>query len=335
MISVLALAGCAVSSSDEVMDRGANKGGFMGLSTNSQVEVSGEKALAGVQDVVIGSFKIGFTESAVESRKAGGGLLGSGSGGKSQGNIKLEGISNSDRQQITETAYRDFVATLTAQGYNVVDRSAFINSAAYTKAKKYTFPYTEDNSGFLSSYGKSTFFQPSSLGNEGIMFTNDIQGVTGGFAFSNGEMAATTYALESGIPIISATYLIDFATAGGHGNNWTSTSSVKVGQNLAVTSGTLKIVKDQSSSFKKGTAIMSLGQPIEAGKEFATIEDATATSDKVVMQTLNVTSAILGGGTNQKKDFVVRANAGKYRNYSNEIIEQANKALIGRAAQGR
>jgi hypothetical protein len=334
---LIVLSACGVSKTDGVMERSKNSGGFMGLSQKDAVEIKGDEALQGVDTIVIGSFKVGFVESSVSSRKAGGGLMGgaSGFGGKAKGNVRLAGVSDSTKQEITEIAYTDFVNTLKAQGYNIADRKDFIVSEEYGSLKKYSFPYVADDSGFLSSYGKTVFFQPVSMGNEGIVMSNDIKGLSGGFAFGNSDAGAINYAKATGIPVVSATYIVDFVANGGHGGKWSSTASVKVGQNLAVTSGTFKILKDQSSSFNEGVANVSLGQPIEAGQEFATIVEETSAAEKVMGETLNVASVLIGGGSSRTRDYAVVANPDQYAGYAISILKQANTELISTAAQGR
>lgn len=335
LIVILTLTACGVSSTDGVVSRGKNSSGFMGLSTNDDVEVTGKEALKGVKDVVIASFKVGFSESSVAHKKAGGGLFSSGSGGNAKGKVKLEGISESLRKEITETAYNDFVAKLKSNGYNVISRSKLTSSEQYGKAKKYKFPYLVDNSGWFSDYGKTYFYQPASFGNEGILFSNDIQGETGGFAFANGNMQASEYAKANNVAVISATYFVDFVAAGGHGGRWSTTASVEVGQNLAVTSGSLKVIKDYSSTFNAGQADVKLGQPVESGKEFGTIKDVTTTTDKTVQEVTNVLSIVMGQGTNRSRDYVIKANPSKFKAQTIDVLKDTNKALIAKAASLR
>jgi hypothetical protein len=335
LASLVVLSACGVSSTDGVVSRGKNSGGFLGLAEKANVEVTGEKALAGTNQVVVGAFKVGFAESSKQTRQAGGGLLGSGTGGRAQGNVRLDGVSEDLKKAITEAAYNDFVAQLKSKGFTVVNSSQFFGSKQYSGVKKYDFPYVMDNSGFLSSYGRTTFYQPSAFGAQGIMFMNDIQGVTGGFGFSNGDMSAAEFSKETGIPVVSATYIVDFAAAGGHGGKWSSSASVQVGQSLAVTSGTVKFVKDMTSTFNSGAAAISLGQPIESGQEFGQVVEETSTANRAVQETANVLSVLMGGGTNRAKDFVVHADPSLYKAQSLSVLKLTNEALIGKAASLR
>jgi hypothetical protein len=333
--ALLLLAACGVSSSSGVISHGKNSGGFMGLAENAPVEVSGEEALKGVQKVIIGGFRVGFAESSAKSNKAGGGLLGGGFGGKASGKMRLEGVSESLKQQIANSAYSNFVSQLKKQGYTVVNRSQFTSSEEYKDVTKYDFPYEMDDSGFFSSYGVTKFYQPSALGKKGIMLMGEIQGFSGGMGFGFADQAAVEFAKETGIAVVSGTYLVDFAATDGHGGSWSSSASIQVGQNLSVTSGVVKFVKDWSSTFQSGTASINLGQPIQSGKEFATVVDDTSDVNTAVQEVTNVISVLGGMGTNRSKEYVIKANPGKYKKYSGEILSKANEALLLKASSLR
>lgn len=326
------LSACGVSSTDGVISRDKNSGGFMGLTENSTIEVDGESALKGVSNVVVGSFKVGFVDSASNSRKAGGGLLSSGFGGKASGKVKLEGVSDATKQAITEAAYKDFLGQLRTSGFKIAARSGFVASSSYSGATKYDFPYEADDSGFLSAYGVSRFYQPKSFGSKGIMFMNDIPDVSGGFAFSNGQTAAAEYALANKVAVISATYLVDFAAAGGHGGSWSMSASVEVGQNLAVTTGSVKFAVDQTSTFTSGMANVSIGQPIESNEEFGEIIDDTSDANVAVQETLNVITALAGHGTNRSREYVIKADPKKYSAITRSLLKKANQMALDKAA---
>lgn len=333
LVAVVLLAGCGVSSTDGVVSREENSGGFLGLSTREPIEVDGDSAFKSVQKVVVGSFKVGFVESSANSNKAGGGLLGGGGfGGKATGNARLDGVSDAQKQAITEAAYKDFISKLQASGYQVVDRSGFVASSQYEGAKKYEFPYNSDDSSFLSSYGVTKFYQPSSFGSQGVFFMNDIQGVTGGFAFGNGQLAAAEYATANGVAVVGATYVVDFASTDGHGGRWSTTASIQVGQNLAVTSGNVKFVVGTSSSFTNGTGTLTLGQPIASTETFGTVETTTSDANVAVQETLNVLSVLTGGGSSRSREYTIHADGAKYSTISQGLLTQANSKMLSKAS---
>lgn len=332
VVTLFILTACSVTSQQGVMKAEKRKGGFAGLSTLAAVESSTPAAFKGVNNVVIGGFKVGFNESKRVSNKAGGGLFGSAYGGKSTALAKLDGISASIKQEITNKAYSDFVAQLQASGYNVVSRSQFINSAHYKGTKEYDFPYVDDNSGLLSEYGVGTYYSPKEIGTKQPIFTGEIQGVTGGIGFSNPMNATAKFGKETGIAVLNVTYFVDFAGADGHGNFWSSTSSVKVGQILSVDTGLLGISSGYGGTFSKKVGSLRLGQPISSDKEFAIIEDSSSNTEKTVEAVTNTATALLGLGTNITRKFTYKANPDKYTAASIDVLSKANQAFIGEMA---
>jgi hypothetical protein len=329
------LSGCVTTSEKGVMQAETRSGGFAGLSTNDSIEISVEDAFKGKKDVVIGGFKVGFNESKRMSKKAGGGLLGSGFGGKSTGLAKLSGVSVDVKQKITNQAYQDFINALKAQGYNVIPRAQFVGSEEYNGTKEYTFPYTDDNSGFLSSYGQATYFSPSAIGAQQPVFHGDIQGVMGGFAFSNPMHASAEFGKRTGVAIINVSYFVDFAGSDGHGNFWSSSSSLKVGQMLSVDQGFLGISSGHGGTFSDKIGNMTLGQPIASDKEFASILDDSSQTEKSVELAVNIVSAIGGLGTNMSRKFEYQADPQKYQAASLDVLNKAHTAFVEQMVANR
>lgn len=325
---VMAVAACGVSSTDGVMSRSANKGGMLGMTKTADVQTEG--SFEDVQNVVVGSFKVGFAESGKQTNSAKGSFFGgSRIGGNATGKVQLEGVSDADKQEITNAAYADFMGKLKASGLNVVDRNSLVASDAYQKANKTTFPYMADESGLLSSFGKTNFYQPSALGNSGIVLMKDIPSKSKNFGVLSGaDSKMAEFAQSNKTAVVSATYLLDFAAAGGHESM--SSASMKVGQNLAVTQGALRFVKGGTSSFSNGTPTVTLGQPVESNKEFGTLVDETSTGGKVVEEAGNVLSMALGGGSSRSRTYTIKADPAKYKTQSLEVLSAANNALIAK-----
>jgi hypothetical protein len=326
---VFLLSACGVSSSDGVVARGANTSGFMGLSENDAVQIDGASSMTGIRNVVIGSFKVGFIDSSQQHKKAKSGILSSGIGGNATGNVKLEGISPQVKKDVTEAAYNDFVSKLTANGFNVVSRSTLTSSTQYQNASKTDFPYVDDTSAILSSYGQTVYYLPSSLGSQGIMLMNDVPGSNGFAGLGSADSKMADFASKNNIAVVSATYLIDFAAAGGHES--VMSASVKVGQNLAVTQGTVKFVRGGTSSFTNGTPTVSLGQPVESGKEFGTVIDDSSTAGIAVQEAANVVGVLLGGGTNRYRDYIIQADPVRYKAQTVEVLSRANTTMLSKA----
>lgn len=340
LFPVLAIiAGCGVSSSEGVVSRSENKGGLLGLSKQDEVKVDGAAALEDVQSVVIGSFKVGFVESAKQTNKAKGSFMKSAMGGKARGNVTLEGISEKTKQDITNAAYADFVSKLQAQGYKVADRSTLTSASEYSSMANVEFPYLADSSGFLSNYGKTVFYQPSALGAKGVAFAGDfpqgssgafIPGVTGisGAMSAHGDMKVASFAEKNNVAVLSATYVLDFAAAGGHAG--VSSASIVIGQNLAVTQASVKVMSGGSSSFKSGLAHVYLGQPVQSEKEFGEVVDDTSGADVALQEAVNVASVFMGQGTNRSRNYIVKADPAKYKTQSLDVLTKTNSALVSK-----
>lgn len=342
--AVVMLSGCGVGSSTGVVSREDNSGGIFGMSKLDDVVVDGANALEGVDNVVIGSFKVGFVESAKQTNQAKGTFMKSAMGGKARGNVTLEGITDETKQSIANAAYEDFISKLQAQGYSLADRSTLTSSSEYSSMTTKQFPFLADTSGILSEYGKTVFFQPAALGKTGIAFSGDfpesssglsaaslVPGITGisGALNANADMKVANFAEKQKIGVLSVTYIVDFAAAGGH--EGISSASVNIGQNLAVTQGSMKLMSGTSSTFKNGMANIYLGQPIQSGMEFGEIVDDTTGDEVALQEAANAASLLLGQGTNRSRDYIIKADPAKYAAQSLDVLTKANSALLSKA----
>ena len=114
----VSLAACVggPSASNGVQKRAEAKSGFLGMQKTDAIVATTPAAFKNANNVVIGSFLVGFATYKTDSAKAGGGLTGNGFGGKSTAKSTLNGISDATMQAITDKAYNDFVASLKAKG---------------------------------------------------------------------------------------------------------------------------------------------------------------------------------------------------------------------------
>lgn len=315
---LLILAACGVSSEkNNVIEHNKNGAGFLGMGTKDDVIIERQASLKNINEVVIGSFAVGFNDSSVEQKSAKRSLMGGGSnwGGKASGKVRLEGVSDATKQAITDAAYNDFVNKLRTYGYTVRDRSALTSSGAYQSATKKTYPYVDDNSGFLSSYGQTLFFQPTALGAEGL----SIDG-----AFNQTGSKMLEFAKASNIAVVDATYIVDFVATGGHSS--AMSASIKVGQNLAVTDANIRFSKD-------GAANVKLGQPVESGQPFGTVINETTTTDLAVSEATNVARVLMGGRSSRSRNYVIQADPAKYQSQSIRILGEANGKMIAKSKQ--
>ncbi len=323
ILAAATVSACAVTATDGVMKPTEQRGGIMGLMKQDDLKVNSSGAFKGAEEVVIASFKVGFFTEKSSSAKAG-----SGFGGRSSANVELKGINNSLRQEIANAAYSDFVSAMKASGYKIADSSGLKANKSFSGAKTYDMPYED---------GDITYFSPAAIGNKTHFFMGESPNFMGGFAFSNPSIGAAEYAAESGKKVISVIYVVDFVNSEGSGNSrWASGSSLSVGQGISVASGSkMMLIGGQQSSFSSANGDITLGQSVYSGKEFGTIKSTSSDAYKVAETALNLTSALLGGGTNQSRSFEIDANPGKYKAAAMEAIKDTNKAVAGKAASMR
>lgn len=335
LLTATALTGCgAATATQGVMKAEKTKGGFMGLATNADLKVTGDAAFKGAREVVVGGFTVGFSTVQHSSRKAGGGLVGNGFGGKSSVFVTLEGLDEATMQAITDKAYADFTSKLKASGYTVLDRSVLLESKEFSGVKTYNSPEVS-TVGLFSTTGKTTFMAPSAFGGKMYSFA-DVPGYVGGLGFGSPAMGAAKL-LESrkdGLRVLSVVYLLNFANADGHGGRWSMSSSVQVGQGLTVVPelSKMSMIKGYSSSFNAGTGVVGVGQPIQSDKEFVKVEDNTGAGFKASQVALNVVGVIGGVGTNQTSKYNFVTTPAKYSAAANDVLGQANSAVIGKAS---
>ena len=334
----LMLGACGgTSSSQEVMKASTNqKGGFMGLVKRSDVEVTTPAAFKGKQKIVVGGFTVGFDVVKIDSRKAGGGLMGNGFGGKSSAYSKLSGVDNETFQAVTEQTYKDFVAKLKQAGYEVVEPEVFLAHSSVKSAKTYDNPHITSSGGFVTAKQETRFFTPAVFG-KNRSFMGSIPGEAGGFGFSNPMMAAVKFAEESKIPVVYVNYKIDFATSDGHGGWASMSSSLQVGQGMTMESDYTKvgIIGGQMGTFSSAVGSMALGQPLSSDKPFAEVVDITTGTDKGLQIATNVIGAIGGIGTNSKRNYEFKSNPSDFKAAAFDVAEDANEAFVGKMQELR
>jgi hypothetical protein len=295
----------------------------MGLSTTADVKVEGPKAFTGAHKVVIGSFKVAFIDSKKEAESAGGGY-----GGHATAKMVLQGVTPEVRQAVTEQAYADLLAQLQAGGYEVADRTVLTGSPEFAKVKKFPSPHVEEAS-FFGSSNNVNYVSPKALGD--LYFFAGDMGPNGGFAFSNPSTAASIFADKNKLPVISVAYTIDFAAKNGSGGRFASGASLEVGQALMVTPGSgVNFIGGQGGTFSTALGSLKLGQPITSPDKYGELVMTTSGAMKSVEVATNVLGVMLGAGTNQSRDFAVKADPDKYRDGSIAILKQANSALLGK-----
>jgi len=309
------LAGCGVSAMDGTAKPGTAKG-FLGAEKDP-IAIDTAKAFAGKNNVVIGSFKVGFYTYSKATQTAGGGFFSSGGAGHASAKNTLVGVDNAVFQKITDAAYADFVSTLKAKGYNVVDRSTITGTSDYKGLSTKPTPDKED------VYGSDVlFFAP-----------NGLSVFDGGWSGAAAMGAFATIADKSGTPILDVTYTVNFANAAGAG---VSVATVQVGQGISVPAGNgIYLWGGQGGTFSTNNGSIKLGQPVYSTDPFATVQDTSSDAGQAVGYAANVLSLAMGGGSSVSKDFTFTADPAKYETISKSVLSQANQKLIGAMAANR
>lgn len=315
------MSACAVQGTDAGTRPEEASGGLFGLSKADDLQVDTAAAFKDKKEVVIGGFHVAFLEEKKASNKAGGGLLGSGFGGKSSANMELKGVETAQFQAITETAYADFVARLKAAGYTVADRSVLANHDDFKGVSSEPSPI-EEESNLLGMGVTQTVVAPASIGKI----------YDGGFGFSNPQVGAIGFADKTGTPVIFVTYTVDFANkAGGHGGYWSNTSSLEVGQGISLPpGGGLTFVGGQAGTFSSANGSIKLGQPVSSDETFGEVLNTNSEGYVAAEAAVNVIGLLGGVGSNQSRSFDVKADPAKYQAVASKVLADANGKLVGK-----
>jgi len=320
-LAMTSIAACSVTSTNAVVKPVEQASGPFGMFTHDAVNVEGGKAFAGVKKVVIGSFKIGFITTKKEHAQAGG----SGVGGNSTAMMELHGITPTVMQSITEKAYQDLLAQLQAAGYEVAER-AQLTSSEFGKADSKASPFTEEAS-FFGSDNTVTYVAPESIGK--LFFFGGETAQRNGFGFNMPDVAASGFADKNKLPVMSVMYNLDFSSNKSETGAFASFSAVEVGQALSVAPGSgITLIGGQGGTFSTTNGSLRLGQPIASPDPFGEITNTSSDGMVVLETTVNVASALLGGGTNQSRDFSITADPAKYSSGAENILKKTNADLI-------
>jgi hypothetical protein len=299
-------------------------------------KVTGAGALKGVRKVVIGQVTIGFLVERRDSTKAGGGLTGSGFGGRSTTRSTLVGVTIPELQAIAGEAYVDLEKQLKAAGYEVIDRAAFAQHPPLVKTSGLPIPHAMTVTTGRDDQAKVLFVsapQTAPL----RMFTGDA--FVSGFAAMGQIMAgsqvvgaATDFAKAQGTHVVNIVYYVDFADADEYGGWFRNSSAVSVKASLA-------LLPDQSKlsvigpGYKSGA--VQLADPVAVGGDFFDAADATTGGQKAEQAIANVIGLFGGVGTNSSKRLTFTARPGTYVPGATQAVVDANAVLVGKLATMR
>lgn len=282
----------------------------------------------GTQRVTIGQVTIGFLIERKDSAKAGGGLMGSGFGGRSTVRSTLAGYTREDLQQVADAAHDDLVAKLTAAGFQVDDRAqltaypAFAAAPAEVGTKEASARTGRDDNAkvlFVSASQTAPLrmmvgdIYSTGFGAMGIMMS--------GTRVMN---AMTAYAKDSGSRIVNVVYYIDFANSEEYGGWFRNSSAVQV-------NGGLALMPEQSKLTVVGpnykSATLTLNEPVAVGGDFFDKNDSMGGAEKTSNALGNAIGLLGGVGTNSSKKFTFTARPGAYSAGAAQAVAEANTTM--------
>ena len=300
------------------------------------VKVTSAKNIQGTQKVVIGQVTIGFLIERKDSAKAGGGLMGSGFGGRSTVRSYLAGYSPEDLQHVADAAYVDLAARLTAAGFEVTDRAALVAHPGFAKAKGEAGTKEMTTMTGRDDKAKVLFVGATQTGQLKLMIGDVAASGFGAMGLiANGNQAllgASAFAKETGINVVNVIYYVDFADSDEYGGWFRNSSAVSV-------KGSMAMLPSQSKLTVIGpnnkTASLALADPVAVGGDFFDKKDSMGGAEKVGNAVGNVIGLLGGVGTNSSKKFTFTARPGTYVPGAKQAASDANEVLVTRLASLR
>lgn len=263
------------------------------LAEDAQLKLRSAEAVKGVQTVIVGAFNVGFIFESMDRDKKTGGMIGA-FGGATDAKSILVGVTPEIMQAITDAAYADFRAQLTARGFQVADANSLFTSPDFARVKQMAAPYEAGVQLDKRSTGKAAYYKPSALPSQ-FMLPGDI--VASGMSGMGLTMAAGTnqygvsqFAKSSGQAVIDVTYLIDFSQLKRPGAF--SFGGLEVNSGVAIVDDYSKLSVVTPAG---RTATIIINQPVAVEGDFATKQDTTKGAG--VQKAANIASGVLGGLT--------------------------------------
>lgn len=299
-----------------------------------EIRVQNGAALANVENVSIASFAVAFLTDRVDRARAGGGLMGSGFGGRSTARSALAGLTDADFQRATDAAYADFVQQLTAAGYTVADHAPL--AAALTEAGGRPLENGAEHDIILGrdSNADARIFAPT--GWSGPLMPREWLGMVtaGGFSFNRSAILTSTagqsYARANNQAVISVLYVVDFANAETYGGWFRNSSAVSVQAGLATVPDATQFIL-YAPNGRVVTA--TLREPIAVGGDFGVFADATTSGQRTAETVANVIGVIGGVGTNRTRRYTMTADPERWGAGVDELTASATTSFLGALQQ--
>ncbi|AKM11773.1 hypothetical protein AB433_11385 [Croceicoccus naphthovorans] len=302
------------------------------------VKVKDRKAMTGATQVAVAAFNVGFIFESTDQIAKTGGMLGA-FGGVTKAKSELVGVTPEMMQAIADAAYADFMDKLAAQGVATVPVSTLFADANIAKASEGNGPREAKIMLEKKSSGVATFVKPSALPGQ-IVLTGDLPEKDGGFmaigkniAAGGRQAAIASYVRETGIPVVSVVYLIDFSDQKRPGA-FSFGGGVKVNANLSVVPDYSKV----TVLGKKGQNDIVLQQQMSVDGDFIEQAEATGGTEKTAQAAANIgggIAAAMGIGTpriGKTRKYAFNAKPGNYEQGATQAATMANDVMVGQLA---
>lgn len=295
------------------------------------LKIQNKGALKGASQIAIAAFNVGFIFESTDATKASGGLMGA-FGGTTKAQSKLVGVTPAMMQQITDAAYTDFVAQMTARGFSVMEPGALFADPNFAKIKVQAAPTDINIALEDKSKGKATYYKPSALAKQ-VMIGTDFVGSglsSMGLMMTAGQNGylLSNYAKTAGAPVVDVTYLIDFSQQKRPGAF--SFGGLKVNAALSVTPTYSKVTVIGANGKQD---MLTLGQPVSVEGEFIDMKDASSGFDKTSQAVGNVAGGVAaamgfgGFGLGKTRKFEFTAKPGNYEQGATKVASLANERV--------
>ena len=298
------------------------------------VKIAGPANAKGISTVTIGAFNVGFIFESTDQTKASGGLIGA-FGGTTKAKSELVGVTPEMMQAVTDAAYADFVAQLSAGGYTVQPAADLFGHAALAKTRSQDVPLDINIALEKGSKGKATYYKPSALPSL-LMIPGDFLGsgmssIGMNMAAGQASAALAQYAKQAGVGVVDVVYLIDFSNLKRPGAF--SFGGLQVNSGLSVTADYSRITLIAPNGKQ---SVITVKAPVIVEGEFVEKSDASSGTDKALQSAGNVAGGLaavagFGGlGLGKTRKFAFTARPGAYEEGAAKAASLASEMLIGR-----
>ena len=298
------------------------------------VKIAGPANAKGVTTVTIGAFNVGFIFESTDQTKASGGLMGA-FGGTTKAKSELVGVTPEMMQAVTDAAYADFVAQLSAGGYTIQPAADLFGHPALAKTKSQDVPLDINIALEKGSKGKASYYKPSALPSllmvPGDFLGSGMSSIGMNMAAGQASAALSSYAKAAGVGVIDVVYLIDFSQQKRPGAF--SFGGIQVNSGLSVTADYSRVTLIAPSGKQ---SVITIKAPVAVEGEFVEKADASSGTDKALQSTANVAGGLaavagFGGlGFGKTRKFAFTAKPGPYEEGAAKAASLASAMLIGR-----